>query len=94
MGLDLGVVNIKYIDRPGGAALKFVSYLGENYWDADWGFSEGENIIVENTKETMFQLVDDYAKSEGLADDDKASILEWVRGLPWKDDVIMLHLSW
>ena len=94
MGLDIGVVKIRYIDRPGGAALKFVSYLGENYWDADWGLSEGENIIVENTKETMFQLVDDYAKSEGLADDDKAAILEWVHSLPWKDDVIMLHMGW
>ena len=94
MGLDIGVVNIKYIDRPGGAALKFASYLGENYWDADWGFSEGENIIVENTKETMFQLVDDYAKSEGLGSDDKAAIQKWVHSLPWKDDVVMLHLSW
>ena len=43
----------------------------------------------------MFQLVDDYAKSEGLADDDKAAIQKWVHELPWRDvNVIMLHLSW
>ena len=40
MGLDIGAVQIKYMERPGGVALKFASYLAANSHEAAAGKSD------------------------------------------------------
>ena len=94
MGLDIGAVQIKYMERPGGVALKFAWYLAVHSHEAGWEVGSDGNVIAEYDLDTVLGLVNDYVKSEGLGSDDKAAILKWVHSLPWKNDVVMLHVNW
>ena len=95
MGLDVGVVQIDYQHRPPrGPAYEFARYLIHNSDDADWGFSEGTNVMVEYSLGDMLNHVDEYVESEGLDFNNRIRVLNWVYGLPWDDETIMLHLGW
>ena len=94
MGLDVGVVRIEYLERPRGPAHKFLRYLIHHNYEADWGFSSNENVIVEYTRRNMLDQVDAFVELENLRPNDKALILNWVYGLLWNGDTIMLHFGW
>ena len=92
MGLDIGVVQIKYLRRPDQPAYDFAWHLNINEDDADWNGSS--STFVEYTRETLLEQLDRYVSENRLAQSDKERLRCWVDGLPWKDDVIMLHLAW
>ena len=94
MGLDVGVVRIDYSYLPRGPAYGFAWYLVHNSREADWGFSRGENVLSEYTRASMLRQVDRYVQAEELRPNDKTLILNWVYGLPWHGDTVMLHLGW
>ena len=94
MGLDVGVVRIDYGYPPSGPAYGFAWHLVQNSREADWGFSKGENVLSEYTRAGMLRQVDEYVEGKGLRPNDKALILNWVYGLPWNGDTVMLHLGW
>ena len=94
MGLDVGVVRIDYGHAPRGPAYGFAWYLVHNNHEADWGFSRCENVLSEYTRGNMLARVDDYVEKENLRPNDKTLILNWVYGLAWNEDTVMLHLGW
>ncbi len=47
MGLDVGVVQIDYLDRPRGAAYRFAWHLAGEWDDDAWEVSSGENVFAE-----------------------------------------------
>ena len=94
MGLDVGVARIDYGYLPRGPAYGFAWHLVHSNREADWGFSKGENVLSEYTRGNMLAQVDRYVEREGLRANDKALILNWVYGLPWNGDTVMLHLGW
>ena len=93
MGLDVGVVSINYLDRPSEAAYNFAWHLMHTSLDADWSVSEGVNAFVEYTRDTMSSQMEKYLSSVKLAPYEKDAVRAWVKELPWRGDVIMLHLS-
>ncbi len=94
MGLDVGAVRIEYLNRPNGPAHEFLRYLIHNSHEADWGFSSSENVIAEYTRVGMLAQVDTCVEDGRLRPNDKALILNWVYGLPWNRDTVMLHFGW
>ena len=94
MGLDVGVARIEYGYLPRGPAYDFAWYLVHNNHESDWGFSKCENVLSEYTRANMLDQVDGYIEWKGLRPNDKALILNWVYGLPWNGDTIMLHFGW
>ena len=97
MGLSIGSVQINYFKEPQGAAGGFVSYLVDNMYDIHedgWGFEADGNVLVQYTLDNMLDRLNSYGKSAGLSDDEKAEVLEWVRGLPWRDYTVMLYMGW
>ena len=94
MGLDVGAVRFDYSHTPKAASRKFAWYLARNYYEADWGLAEGENMIAEYTLESLLGFAETYAVAEGLADEARTEIEAWIRRLPWRDGHVALHFSW
>ena len=94
MGLDVGVVQIDYLDRPGKAAYDLLCHLNDNADEADWSASSAGNTFVEYTRDTLLERANEFASTNRLTRSEKDGLRSWTDGLPWKDDVIMLHLTW
>ena len=94
MGLDVGVVQVDYLARPDGSAYHFLWHLNENADEADWNGSSAENTFVQYTRETLWAQLHDYASGNDLSESERHGLRSWIDGLPWKDDLIMLHLTW
>ena len=92
MGLDIGVVQINYLPRPDKPAYDFAWHLNINDDEADWNGSS--STFVEYTRETLLEQLDRYVEQSELSQSDIEGLRNWVDGLPWKGDVIMLHLAW
>lgn len=94
MGLDVGVVQVDYLPRPGKAAYGFLWYLNENAHEAEWGGGWGEETFVQYTRDTLLEQANEFVSRSELTESDKDELRAWLDGLPWKDDLIMLHLTW
>ena len=94
MGLDVGVVRIDYGYTPRGVAYEFARYLIHHSYEADWGFSSGENVMAEYSRGSMLAQVDAFVEEGELRPNDRMLVLNWVYGLPWRGDRVMLHLGW
>lgn len=94
MGLDVGVVRVNYLTRPENTTSDFLRHLGLNADDADWNGSTSMSTFVELSRKNMLNRVDEFASENNLARGDLERVRDWVDGLPWKNDMIMLHLGW
>ncbi len=94
MRLGVGVVKINYLSRPSEPAYGFLQYLAINACAAEWGGGWEGNAIFELTRRRMLALGRLYGKQDGLSQEERKRITEWINELPWDDDTIMLHLDW
>ena len=94
MGLDVGVVKIDYLGYPGRAANQFAWKLAEEWDERCWQvWSEG-NVFIELEYQTMVERAARFISSEDLGATDAHQVMRWVRTLPWRGEVVMLHLNW
>ena len=94
MGLDVGVVRIEYLRQPGSAAYHFAWHLAREWDDECWQVSSGANVFIELGYDHVVERAARYIESKGLGASDAHQVMRWVRGLPWRGDVVMLHLGW
>ena len=94
LGLDVGVVQIDYLDRPGKATYDLLCHLNDNVDEADWSASSAGNTFVEYTRDTLLEQATEFASTNKLTPSEKDGLRSWIDSLPWKNDVIMLHLTW
>ena len=94
MGLDVGAVQIDYLDRPRGAAYRFAWHLAGEWDDEAWEVSSGVNLFVEYDCDRLLNRAYEYVVSERLASDEAHQVMRWVRSLPWQGRTIMLHMGW
>ena len=94
MGLDTGVVDINYLERPIGATYDFLWYLNHNAEEADWLTGSEGSTFIEITSDTMDEQLRRFQSASKLSPVDVQSVRRWIDALPWKNDVIMLHLAW
>ena len=111
MGLDVGVVTIKYLDKPEGPVSEFLlhlandAYLGcddEEYEASDtydddelytWGGGWGGNTLVEVSRPYLNWKVNRWVNGQSIGPDARDTVQHWIDGLPWENDMIMLHLG-
>jgi hypothetical protein len=108
MGLAIGVVNITYLDQPPQPMYRFMQDLMENPdvgLDADdndsvspedeshWGDGWGTDSFYEFFREGLLRRAGGWARQQDINPDAMTTLLNWVENLPYRDDVIMLHLS-
>ena len=94
MGLDIGVVKLDYLERPEKAAYDFTWHLAAHSDEVEWSVSSEGNIFVELTRDTMISMMDGYVSDKKLDPEDAATVGKWIDALPWRGDVVMLHLNW
>ena len=94
MGLDIGVVRIRYLDRPSGAAYRFAWNLAGEWDYGSWQVSSGENSFMEFEYNHLINRAAEYVSAEGLGSNDAHHVMRWVRNLPWEGGTIMLHMGW
>lgn len=93
MGLDIGIISIRYLDRPSGRAYDFAWELAEHASVHGYMWGEGNNWGPFQ-KDEVRQMLDQFAAREGLTPEEKAQVWAWVESLPWEDDLIELHFNW
>ncbi len=103
MGLDIGVVNITYLERPGQPIYRFMwdmmadPGLGldddlddDFFWD---GGGSGENAFYEFTRDGLLNRANGWATDQSLSSAGHETLINWIENLPYRGDTVMLHLS-
>ena len=104
MGLEIGVVSIQYLDRPGQPMYRFMwdlmadpeTGLGDDHGEEDghWdGGGTGESAFYEFTHEGLVNRANGWASDRDLNDSERSTLLNWIENLPYRGDTIMLHLG-
>ena len=103
MGLDVGVVTIRYLDQPKEPVYEFLNeLLNEAAWGLDepqddewvWEGAWAGNGLVEFSRDYLERRTSEWADNHGLNASGRAVLADWMSALPWSDDdTIMLHLS-
>ena len=101
MGLVAGVVQIDFPDYPGDVPNEFLQYVNEYVWDnghyardIEWSIGADGHTFIELHRNTMLAQVEKFVSERGLSPDAMAELQAWSDGLPWRNDVIMLYLTW
>lgn len=103
MGLDVGVVTIEYLERPGQPMYGFLQDLmvdpeaGSEFdpfdYETSWGDSWEGNAFYEFERDVLLRRADGWAVRQNLDATERATLLRWVDELPYRCDFIMLHLG-
>lgn len=93
MGLDIGIMTIRYLERPGGRAYAFAWKLAEEAGVNGYMHGDGNNWGA-FTKEQVREMLEQFTGQEGLSAQEQAEVWAWVESLPWDDDLIELHFNW
>jgi hypothetical protein len=94
MGLDVGVVNITYLERPDEPIYDFLWAMASGQLGEDWGGGWEGNALVEYERENLIEKATEWADGQGLEAQERTQLLQWVDELPWDGDAVMLHLNW
>ena len=78
MGLDIAVVNLKFLERPKGVAYDFAFTLA-----ADCKSSGGGNAMVFYLRGELLHEASHYIDQNDLEMNVQAEILDWVESLPF-----------
>ena len=97
MALDVGVVQIDCSQtQPSGAAYQYAwGLMAYDDLEGDcWKASDGGQVFIELAYETMASHAMGYIETKGLSSIEAHQVMRWVIGLPWRGNVVMLHLGW
>ena len=94
MGLDIGVVNVTYLERPASPTYDFLRTLAQQSCQPGWGGGWEGNAFVEITQSDMLDRAATYGRQHRLSLGEAQALVDWIRGLPWDGESIMLHLNW
>ena len=109
MAMDVGVVTINYLERPGTPVRDFLFHLAsdvslgfndEEYEEEThddehytWGGGWGANTFVEFSRPYLGWKANRWATSQGINSVARDTVRRWIADLPWNDDMVMLHLG-
>jgi hypothetical protein len=89
MGLDIGIINIRYLDRPEGEAYEFAWELAIAASGSGYMYGEGNNWAP-FTQRRVLRMLEEFAEARGLDQSGRTQILQWLQSLPWdgwRDDL-------
>ena len=102
MGLDVGVVTIEYMDSTGQPVEEFLSDLllspytgvdGDYDDEENWGGSWADNGLYEFGRAGLISRASNWADDHEISPQERTALLSWVKALPWRDDMVILHLG-
>ena len=101
MGLDVGVVTFEYLPEPRPPVYDFLHamlldpYTGidEGYEDDDWGGSWDDNWMHEFSRDGLTSRAKNWASDHSISQSGEIDLLNWIEALPWRNDMVSLHLG-
>ncbi len=82
MGFDIGIINIEFMERPGGVVYEFMKEMAvEGAPDAIM-FGEGNSWIPFTERQTL-RMLGKFSKERGLSPEEQEQVRAWVASLPW-----------
>lgn len=91
MGLDIGIISIRYLERPQGVAYEFARELAAEASVNGYMYGEGNNWGA-FTQRQVIEMLDRFVEREALDSDATAEVLAWIQSLPWdgwRDDLAL-----
>lgn len=106
MGLDIGIMRVEYLERPGGIVYEFAEHMAVEGVDGAYMWGEGHSWIP-FTQRHALRMLDDFSRERGLSPQEQEEVRAWLESLPWlgegwrgaltpDDDggAIELHFNW
>ena len=103
MGLDIGVVNIEYLERPPQPIYGFLQALmadpnvgmsaDDDMAGSCWGDGWANNAFYEFYREGLVKQASGWAEARALDQSDRTKLLDWIDNLPYRGHAVMLHLG-
>ena len=82
MGLDIGIMKVEYMERPGGVVYDFACEMAaDGAFDA-YMFGVG-NSWIPFTQRQVLRMLDKFTRERGLSPQERLEIRSWVESLPW-----------
>ena len=101
--MDIGVVTIKYLEKPGPPVELFFADLQiealEGFDDPEdeddwvWGGGWGRDGIAEFSQSYLEKKATVWVEENAIDVDGRVALFTWLSALPWEDEMIMLHLG-
>ena len=82
MGLDIGIMKIRFLDQPDDAAYEFAKELAERgaYDSYMWGEGSGWAAF---TQRKVLRMLDEFTRRRSLTPTERGEVREWIQSLPW-----------
>ena len=82
MGLDIGIMKIRFLDQPDDAAYEFAKELAERgaYDSYMWGEGSGYAAF---TQRQVLRMLDEFTRRRSLTPAERGEVREWIQSLPW-----------
>ena len=102
MGMDVGIISIEVLERPGGIVYEFMEHMAIEGAPDAYMFGEGDSWIPFTERQAMTML-DEFAQERGLLPEERQEVHEWLTSLPWvgsqnprspHDGGIELYFNW
>ena len=85
MGLDIGIMKIEYLERPGGLVYEFAEHLAVEGAPDAYMFGEG-NSWIPFTQRQVLRMLDEFTRERGLSPQERLEVRSWLASLPWEGD--------
>ena len=96
MAMHVFTVKMDPVDSPKGVVRDFLFDIAVHIELYDgWGGGWLGNVFFEVYRDDFEDQARDYASERGLSEQDKATLVSWVKNLPWGDgDDLSLNVNW
>ena len=82
MGLDVGIISMKYLAVPRGRPYQFAGHLAAEGAPDAYMFGGG-NSWIPFTQRQVLRMMGDFARELGLSSEERREVREWAVALPW-----------
>ena len=95
MAMDVGAVTIDYsVSPPTDLVERYARELKEYGEGECWRVASDGHVFLDIEYDMMVRHAASYTSSEGLSLVEAQQISNWVEGLPWQRETIILHFGW
>lgn len=82
MGLDIGIMNVEYLERPGGVVYDFACEMAARGAFDAYMFGEG-NSWIPFTQRQVLRMLDAFTRERNLSSAEQLKVRSWIELLPW-----------
>ena len=95
MAMDVGAVTIDYTVSPPTELLERYARQLKEYDEGEcWRIASDGHVFLDIEHDTMVRNAMTYVSAERLTPTEAQQIMDWVEGLPWERETVILHFGW